>query len=1025
MHHHPGGGSDGGSIGTGGTSGSNGGYTGREEIKEWSQACWVWQQEKSSSGGMLSKTPLIREVPSVMKRKMGGKRDSSQLLSPDSLPSFDDMKGGKTGSLREKASRSGFGIGPVSSSKDGQWKRVVGVLRDDGYFRIFSEESVVLQSIHLPSIQRTDVRAVDQSLFGRPHVVVIHRRGSVPGTPSTSYSAFSSSSSVVKSAEEPIYLCMPSIVAMETWIVMAHCFARPEFLSSPMIGPSSPPHPTRPDTTSWAAEDDSQDEDNAWEEVDTRCRIFRTVALSINEGRGIGEAGTEVIRPGPKQALDRRPDLEREFSNASSDTFSSLGSDHSPSKPLSSARLHRASDGPAEPTQGFDTFCEVVLDGDVVARTSVRKSTTSPFWNESFVFRDLPPIVTPVVIKIFQHHKSSRPTLIGSSIVRIPDHPRAQLIEDWWPVKPASHDIRGRQTDTVGELSLSVKVNEDVVLPSSEYATMLALLNDDPEAELAVDLAHEFPTDLEEVARILLRIYQAESQLIPRILRLTELEIEGGDTRSAAILFRGNSILTKSIELYLRLVGAEYLDLSIGEPIRRLCASKVEIEIDPSKMKHGAKEKDLTNNVHELHEWTTAVWNSIYDAREKCPNEVRIIFANIQKVVAAKYGDGETEMKMRSTSVSAFIFLRFFVPAVLNPKLFNLISSPPDPKSQRTLTLVAKTLQGLANFSTFGQKEPWMLPMNSFVQGNMAAFVDFIRHISTPSATARYEWTSPHAAVYLAPYRLRKSLSPSEEVKSRARAATVRSPWTHHSQVPFSPATPPKGRNLADEMNELHIRASPGSPTSAGSPSSASRRSHRSFTVSGVSPRAGSSHSHSKSSEDLLMEPAPILDIFQPRQPAPSPIPDADSDSEDDSPRYVFPSRPGTSKASSIKGLQESIETASRKSTDSGSRKSVSTEHSAEASPSLSSPGPQFTSPFAPASVSMAMQKSTSSQATTSSSTSTISLGDVTLGQVIATGRKPSQAGMMGVFMGEDPFAEGGKKRSILARMGRKNSKAG
>ena len=146
----------------------------------------------------------------------------------------------------------------------------------------------------------------------------------------------------------------------------------------------------------------------------------------------------------------------------------------------------------------------------------------------------------------------------------------------------------------------------------------LQLLNDDADAELASGIAHEFPADLEEVAKILLRIYQAETQLLPRILRLAEQEIDG-DVKSASILFRGNSILTKSVELYLRLVGAEYLELSIGEPVRRLCAEKVEIEIDPSKMKSGVREKDINNNVNTLREWTTEVWNRMYSAREKCP----------------------------------------------------------------------------------------------------------------------------------------------------------------------------------------------------------------------------------------------------------------------------------------------------------------------------------------------------------------------------------------------------------------------
>lgn len=70
-------------------------------------------------------------------------------------------------------------------------------------------------------------------------------------------------------------------------------------------------------------------------------------------------------------------------------------------------------------------------------------------------------------------HKNSRPTLLGTTIVRVPDHPRAELIEDWWYVKPPLSDVRGKMTDTVGELNLSIRIDEEVVLPSSEYGPML------------------------------------------------------------------------------------------------------------------------------------------------------------------------------------------------------------------------------------------------------------------------------------------------------------------------------------------------------------------------------------------------------------------------------------------------------------------------------------------------------------------------------------------------------------------------
>jgi len=109
--------------------------------------------------------------------------------------------------------------------------------------------------------------------------------------------------------------------------------------------------------------------------------------------------------------------------------------------------------------------------------------------------------------------------------------------------------------------------------------------------------------------------------LVPRLLRLADLEVDNNNrlNRSSAILFRGNTILTKSVELYLRLIGAEYLEASIGETIRKIIKDKVEIEIDPMKLKSGWKDKELVSNIHALHEWTTTLWNSIYDARERCP----------------------------------------------------------------------------------------------------------------------------------------------------------------------------------------------------------------------------------------------------------------------------------------------------------------------------------------------------------------------------------------------------------------------
>lgn len=83
--------------------------------------------------------------------------------------------------------------------------------------------------------------------------------------------------------------------------------------------------------------------------------------------------------------------------------------------------------------------------------------------------------------------------------------------------------------------------------------------------------------------------------------------------------------------------------------------------------------------------------------------------------------------------ITACVFLRFVCPAILSPNLFGLCQEYPQEKAARKLTLVAKTLQTIANFSKFGAKESYMSfeKMNLFVEENTSLMRDFIRNIST------------------------------------------------------------------------------------------------------------------------------------------------------------------------------------------------------------------------------------------------------------------------------------------------------
>jgi len=118
------------------------------------------------------------------------------------------------------------------------------------------------------------------------------------------------------------------------------------------------------------------------------------------------------------------------------------------------------------------------------------------------------------------------------------------------------------------------------------------------------------------------------------------------------------------------------------------------------------------------------------------------------------------ERDIRYSAVSGFIFLRYFCPAILGPKLFGLRTEFADANTSRTLTLATKVLQvrwssqgrglrrarkrltrryplagpdtrqNLANLVDFGMKEPYMLEMNDFIREKREMMMVRRRHVA-------------------------------------------------------------------------------------------------------------------------------------------------------------------------------------------------------------------------------------------------------------------------------------------------------
>ncbi|AMD22918.1 HHR149Wp [Eremothecium sinecaudum] len=182
-------------------------------------------------------------------------------------------------------------------------------------------------------------------------------------------------------------------------------------------------------------------------------------------------------------------------------------------------------------------------------------------------------------------------------------------------------------------------------------------------------------------------------------------------------LFRGNSVLSKSIEKYFNRIGKEYLEKALGPIIRGIISEGESCEMDPSKICELDEYKKLTvleANHARLRKWAESIWSTIYKTSNNLPKGIidqLTLFRNKLEIVC-----GNVNLKMVLNSISAFLFLRFFCPVILNPKLFHIVKEHPNEQQRRVLTLISKVVMNLSTLTTFGSKEPWMNSMNEFIE---------------------------------------------------------------------------------------------------------------------------------------------------------------------------------------------------------------------------------------------------------------------------------------------------------------------
>ena len=696
-----------------------------EEFDLWLAALLCWQQLRPTALKLTSNktaSPVSPVRPELIRRGLSAESNrSTNIIKVGKLKVWD--KGPASGP-RAMTRR--------SSTRDTRspalaWRRVSCILQDNGEFKLMAENDVtILAVLDLAQLSRSAIQQLDRTVLDEEYCIAIF----------PTYASTSKSFSIYR----PVYLALDNRIHFEVWFTLLRAFAIPDMYKV-----------DNPRRNEVHAVDDVE-KDHGGEVF----RVEKTILVRVTEAKIKGKSAMDATQ------VDKI--------------------------------------GKSDETLVGNYLAEVMLEGEVRARTTTKMATKNPFWREDCEFIDLPtsthlsvvlkrveggadtpgPSPATAAMKAASQHE----TIVGS--VELPLQPTTAGIrehEEWL-------QILDDKQEAIGTMLIKVVHEEHIVLLAKEYRALGEILHNF-NAGLTSLVATALPGQLRRLAELFLNIFQVSGAASEWLMALVEDEIDGIGNQStlkkyrfssrlksnesaestsdrelivrdmsknlageANLLFRGNTLLTQSLELHMRRLGKEFLEETLQEKLYEINELDPDCEVDPSKI---SKENgELEAHWTRLIELTTSVWQCIAASAKKINPELRGILKYVRAVAEDRYGDFLRPVAY--TAVSGFLFLRFICPAILSPKLFGLLRDHPRPRAQRTFTLIAKALQKLANLSTFGKREEWMEPMNRFLNVQRTVFREYIDQIC--DVPAERGARTLHAS-YSTPITILSRLSPT------------------------------------------------------------------------------------------------------------------------------------------------------------------------------------------------------------------------------------------------------------------------
>ncbi|KAF7352222.1 hypothetical protein MVEN_01185600 [Mycena venus] len=245
------------------------------------------------------------------------------------------------------------------------------------------------------------------------------------------------------------------------------------------------------------------------------------------------------------------------------------------------------------------------------------------------------------------------------------------------------------------------------------------------------------PAEVEMMISVLLNLFDTRGTLMTLLKHMIDREI--AHTENEAALFRSNSTCTRFLSAFAKVHGYSYLRSLIIPLIKSMASLPPgqSYELDPDKPDVG--EARAAQNLENVKFVAASFLEIITSSIPALPPMFREISAHISRVVSRVWPEA------KFSAMGAFIFLRFISPAIVAPETIDVelpkeLSKDEHMVIRRGLMVIAKIIQNLANNLFFG-KEKHMVPLNTFLQANIASVTRFLSELNKYQAPTSEEET--------------------------------------------------------------------------------------------------------------------------------------------------------------------------------------------------------------------------------------------------------------------------------------------